>query len=96
VLDETVTLTNGQTSAGFELQAGAVCSAVEDTTGLTNLVSATNDGPVTLVAVDGTYTITETNDFLAPTVVPSVTPPQVSPAAVVAPAAVTAAPRTTG
>jgi hypothetical protein len=66
VLDQTVTLTNGQTSADFEMQAGAVCTAVEDTTGLTNLASATNDGPMTLVAVDGSYTITETNDFLLP------------------------------
>jgi hypothetical protein len=63
VLDETVTLMNGETSADFEMQAGAVCTAVEDTSGLTNLVSATNDGPTTLVAVDGTYTLTETNDF---------------------------------
>jgi hypothetical protein len=92
VLDETVSLTGGQTSANFELQAGAVCSAVENTAGLTNLVSATNDGPKTLVAVGGTYTITETNDFLAPTVAPTVVE---AAQASVAPAVV-AAPRTTG
>jgi hypothetical protein len=69
VLDETVTLTKGQTSADFDVQAGAVCAALETNTAeLTNLLSATNDGPKTLTAVDGTYTITERNDFLAPTV----------------------------
>jgi len=63
VLDESLSLTNGETSADFTMQAGAVCTAVEDTSGLANLVSATNDGPTTLVAVGGTYTLTETNDF---------------------------------
>jgi hypothetical protein len=75
VLDETVSITDGQTSQDFHVQAGAICTAVEDTTGLTNLSSATNDGPKTLVAVGGTYTLTETNDFLAPEVPPGDTPP---------------------
>jgi len=87
VLDETVNLTNGQTSANFEMQAGAECTAVEDTTGLTNLASATNNGPVTLVAVGGTYTLTETNAFLLPAA-NNVTP---APAAAAKPVAVSPA-----
>jgi hypothetical protein len=99
VLDETVNLTDGQTSADFEVQAGAECSAVEDTTGLANLVSATNDGPVTLAAVGDTYTITETNNFAAPLTPPTPGPsvgPEVSPTQAAVAPAVQTAPRTTG
>ncbi|MFN8025860.1 MAG: DUF5979 domain-containing protein [Acidimicrobiia bacterium] len=67
LVDEDVSLEGGASSAPYVLQAGAVCSVTENgIAALTNLVSATNDGPVTLAAVGGNYGITETNTFQAP------------------------------
>lgn len=70
LVDENISLKAGETSNPYTLPAGAVCSVSEnDTESLPNLVDASNDGPVTLAAVGGQYSITETNTFEAPPVV---------------------------
>ncbi len=93
VLDETVVIADGETSSLFDVPPDAECDATEDTLGIADLVSAVSDGPVT-VAAGADEVVTVTNTFAGPTVGPEVV---VSPAqATVAPAAVTATPRTTG
>ena len=63
ILDESVSLAAGATSAAFEdVQGGAHCDAVEDTTGIADLASTTTNGPV-VVAGDMVNTVTVTNTF---------------------------------
>jgi hypothetical protein len=75
ILEETVSLTAGETSSAFtDVQGGAHCDAVENTAGIANLASVTSDGPVTVVG-DDEVTVTITNTFTVPvTPVTPVTP----------------------
>ena len=99
-LDENVSLKAGETSDSFKVQTASSCDATEDTSGLSNLVSVTSDGPVT-IATDEDALVTVTNTFAAtpepPTVVPTVvSPAEVSPATATAAAPVQVTPKTTG
>jgi hypothetical protein len=99
-LDENVSLKAGETSDSFKVQTASSCDATEDTSGLSDLVSVTSDGPVT-IATDGDALVTVTNTFAAtpepPTVVPTVvSPAEVSPATATAAAPVQVTPKTTG